>query len=92
MHNTTARGGGVIRVFALRAISRCNGQPIPETTLGDLVRMALPHIPGAAAALPDHLHALEAEGYLACVVQDLTGDILWALTDKGRLWAAQIDR
>lgn len=79
--------GGAIQVFVVRAIDRCNGQPIPEETLRDAVRMAFPHVPEGGELLRSSLAALAAGGYVASGTQDLTGDTLWTLTDKGRLHA-----
>ncbi len=80
--------GGAVRIFVIRAIDRCNGQPIPESTLEDAVRMAFPHNPKAATSLGAELASLAAAGYVSSGTQDLTGDTLWTLTDKGRLHAS----
>jgi hypothetical protein len=39
--------------------------------------------------LPEHLADLRSGGYAASGMQDLTGDTLWTLTDKGRMHADQ---
>lgn len=82
--------GAAIRVFVVRAIDRCNGQPIPQETLADAVRLAFPHLRAPADLLGTALRDLETSGHLAQGTQDLTGDTLWALTDRGRITAAQL--
>lgn len=79
---------GAIRVFVLRAIDRCNGQPIPGNAVLDAVRIGFPHVREAPELAGEALEELERRGYAMQGEQDLTGETLWALTDKGRLQAA----
>lgn len=79
---------GAIRVFVLRAIDRCNGQPIPESAVLDAARIGFPHVRDAADRACEALDELEQRGLAMQGEQDLTGETLWALTDKGRMQAA----
>lgn len=77
------------RIFILRALRRMNGQPFPESSLIDTVRIAFPEAPSAdevRAALSD----LEADGYLSAHTDELTQVRLWTLTPKGQARAVQL--
>lgn len=73
-----------VRVFVLRALDRCNGQPLPGDTLWDLVALAFPQLTQPSQYADAATQHLLSHGYLAWIVRDLDAATLWVLTDKGR--------
>ena len=76
---------GQVRVFLLRALDRCNGQPMPGTTLVDTVVLAFPHLRGGAATYAEASVAdLATRGMIGSIEREIDGTRLWVLTEKGR--------
>ena len=76
-----------IKRFALRALLRMDGIPMPQDALIDSIRLALP-----AATQSDievALKELEADHLAAANYDELTGTT-WTLTDKGQHKAKQL--
>lgn len=79
----------VLKKFILLALNRCDGTPMPEAALVQATKLAArPGQPTDADVL-DALKAVEADGYVTGVTDDITGRE-WTLTTKGVLKARQL--
>jgi hypothetical protein len=79
---------GKIKRFALRALLRMDGTPMPEAALVDSIRLALPD-----ALLTDINLAcaeMESDHLVTCHRDDLTETLSWLLTTTGTHKAKQI--
>lgn len=71
------------RAFALRALRQADGNPLPDRTLRDTVRMAFPNVTLTEGDLGVIIRDLDREGFISGTTVLLTGDIVWFLTTKG---------
>ncbi|HQP35320.1 MAG TPA: hypothetical protein PLI95_09080 [Polyangiaceae bacterium] len=69
-----------IKRFALLALARMSGEPMPADVLRDTLRVAFHGL--TAGDLDRAVRELEADGYIAGSHVDLIG-VLWVLTAKG---------
>jgi hypothetical protein len=79
---------GKIKRFALRALLRMDGTPMPEPSLVDSIQIVLP-----GALLSDITAAikeLEADLLMTANRDDITEVVSWLLTDRGQHKAKQL--
>jgi len=83
LRELSAREMGQVRMFILRALDRCNGQPMPDSTLADTVSLAFPHLGPMESATQSAAQELVAQGRIAAIQREIDGTTLWVITDKG---------
>lgn len=77
------------RVFALRYVALCGGNPLPDVALRAAVREAYSHLSITDPELDTLLGALESDGFLVSTVRPLSGDKVWGITHKAKLALAE---
>jgi hypothetical protein len=80
---------GQLRVFALRVLKQADGIPMGDIAMRGSIRDGYRHVTVTETELGDLLRGLEAEGYIAGATSKLDGNVVWMLTDKGEIAAAQ---
>jgi hypothetical protein len=88
----SARDKGQVRMFILRGLDRCNGQPMPDSTLVDTVSLAFPHLAPMEDGTRQAIQDLATQGRIAAIVREVDGMTLWVLTDKGHGTLASMPR
>lgn len=88
----SAREMGQVRMFVLRALDRCNGQPMPDSTLADTVSLAFPHLGPMEDWTHQAIQDLATQGRIAAIVREVDEMTLWVLTDKGQGTLASMPR
>jgi hypothetical protein len=76
-----------IKIFALRALARMDGQPLSMDALRSTLRLAFPQ--SAVGDLDRAVRELEDDGYVTGATVDLVG-LVWALSPKGKLKANEL--
>lgn len=77
-----------LRIFILRALRATGGQPMSEPAVVAAAQAVFPE--ALVSTVRETLRALETEGYLAAVEDELTGLVNYGLTRKGEMRAAQL--
>lgn len=78
-----------VKAQALRILLRADGQPIPQATLTDALRLSFPHVTFAQCDLDKYIRDCEELGYIAGTRDDLLG-MVWGLTAKGKIRAQNL--
>lgn len=78
-----------VKIFALRALARMGGQPMPDDALRNTLLLGFRHTDLTRTAADAAVRELDADGHLIGVKDDLTGEIHWSLTAKGEAAAAR---
>lgn len=74
-----------MRLFALRAIQQCDGNPMPWDALDSALAITFPPALATATERAEVVDSLERDGFIASIHCDLTGLRLCSLTPKGTL-------
>lgn len=79
-----------LKVHALRSLARMGGQPMPDATLRDSLRLSFRHQPLVNETLISQaIKSLDAEGNLIGAIEEPTQELFWSLTTKGQTNAAR---
>lgn len=76
-----------IKRFMLQAVSRFDGEPIPEIALIQSTQLAFCHDTHTLDDLKAIIAELESERYITGTVDQFTEQKLWTLTPKGQIQA-----
>lgn len=79
-----------IQVFILRALRNADGNPLPDSTLRDSVKLAFRHNPPTSGDLGRIIQRLDSEGYIAGTEDSFARQIVWTITPKGTLQLNQL--
>lgn len=78
-----------IKRFALRALSRMDGTPMPNAALVDSIRLAVPE--AAGPNIDEAIAELKAARLIDDAKDDLTETVTWMLTTLGHHKAKQLE-
>ena len=84
------RSDAQLRAFALRALRQADGNPLPDRTLRDTLRLAFPNVTLTEGDLGVIIRDLDRDGYISGTTEPLTGGVVWMLTDKGTIAANKV--
>jgi hypothetical protein len=72
-----------VKIFALRALARMSGQPMPDDALRNTLLLGFRHTNLTRSEADAAVRELDADGHLIGVRDELTGETNWSLSAKG---------